>query len=44
MKAFDDFHIETVAGYDEANYEALMQAVGIVNDHLTNCFRYEIQS
>ena len=33
-KAFDDFHIETVAGYDEAKYEELMQDAGIVRNQL----------
>jgi len=33
-KAFDDFHIETVAGYDEAKYEELMQDAGIVRNRL----------
>jgi len=33
-KAFDDFHIETVANYDEAKYEELMQNAGIVRNQL----------
>jgi len=33
-KAFDDFHIETVAAYDEAKYEELMQNAGIVRNRL----------
>jgi len=33
-KAFDDFHIETVAGYDEEKYEELMQNAGIVRNQL----------
>jgi len=33
-KAFDDFHIETVAGYDEAKYNELMQDAGIVRNQL----------
>ena len=33
-KAFDNFHIETVAGYDEAKYEELMQDAGIVRNRL----------
>ena len=33
-KAFDNFHIETVAGYDEAKYEELMQDAGIVRNKL----------
>jgi len=33
-KAFDDFHIETVTGYDEAKYEELMQDAGIVRNQL----------
>ena len=33
-KAFDNFHIETVAGYDEAKYEELMQNAGIVRNQL----------
>ncbi|MCL2409174.1 MAG: DNA-3-methyladenine glycosylase I [Oscillospiraceae bacterium] len=33
-KAFDNFHIETVAGYDEAKYEQLMQDAGIVRNQL----------
>ena len=33
-KAFDDFHIETVAGYDEVKYEELMQDAGIVRNKL----------
>ena len=33
-KAFDDFHIETVAGYDEAKYEDFMQNAGIVRNQL----------
>jgi len=33
-KAFDDFHIETVAGYDEEKYEELMQDAGIVRNRL----------
>ena len=33
-KAFDDFHIETVARYDEAKYEELMQDAGIVRNRL----------
>jgi DNA-3-methyladenine glycosylase I len=32
--AFDDFHIETVAGYDELKYEELMQNAGIVRNRL----------
>ena len=33
-KAFDNFHIETVARYDEAKYEELMQDAGIVRNKL----------
>ena len=33
-KAFDNFHIETVANYDEAKYEELMQDAGIVRNQL----------
>ena len=33
-KAFDGFHIETVAGYDEAKYEELMLDAGIVRNKL----------
>ena len=33
-KAFDNFHIETVAGYDEAKYNELMQDAGIVRNQL----------
>jgi len=33
-RAFDDFHIETVAGYDEAKYEELMRDAGIVRNQL----------
>ena len=33
-KAFDDFSIEAVAGYDEAKYEKLMQDAGIVRNKL----------
>jgi len=33
-KAFDNFHIETVASYDEAKYEELMRDVGIVRNQL----------
>ena len=33
-KAFDDFHILTVAGYDEAKYAELMQDAGIVRNRL----------
>jgi len=33
-KAFDDFHIETVAGYGEAKYDELMQDAGIVRNRL----------
>ena len=32
--AFDGFHIETVAGYDEEKYEELMQNAGIVRNRL----------
>jgi len=31
-KAFDSFHIETVAGYDEAKYAELMKETGIVRN------------
>ncbi|MCL2296066.1 MAG: DNA-3-methyladenine glycosylase I [Methanomassiliicoccaceae archaeon] len=34
QKAFDDFHIETVASYDEAKVEELMQDKGIVRNLL----------
>ena len=34
MKAFNGFHIETVAGYDEAKYDELMQDAGIVRNQL----------
>jgi len=34
MKAFDNFHIETVASYDEAKYNSLMQDAGIVRNQL----------
>ena len=34
MEAFDDFHIETVARYDEAKYEVLLQNAGIVRNRL----------
>ena len=34
MKAFDGFHIETVAAYDEAKYDELMQDAGIVRNKL----------
>jgi DNA-3-methyladenine glycosylase I len=33
-QAFDNFDIETVAGYDEAKYEELMQNAGIVRNRL----------
>ena len=33
-KAFDDFHIETVAGYDETKFNELMQDTGIVRNRL----------
>ena len=33
-KAFDQFHIKTVSGYDEAKYEELMQDAGIVRNRL----------
>jgi len=33
-KAFDNFHIETVAKYDEAKFEELMQDSGIVRNRL----------
>jgi len=33
-RAFDEFHIETVADYDEAKYEELMQDAGIVRNRL----------
>ena len=33
-KAFDYFHIETVAGYDEARFDELMQDAGIVRNRL----------
>jgi len=33
-RAFDGFHIETVAGYDEIKYEELMQDAGIVRNQL----------
>jgi len=33
-KAFDDFHIETVAGYDEEKFDELMQDVGIIRNRL----------
>ena len=33
-EAFDGFHIETVAGYDEAKYDELMQNAGIVRNRL----------
>ena len=32
IRAFDNFHIETVAGYDEAKVEELMQDYGIVRN------------
>jgi DNA-3-methyladenine glycosylase I len=34
LEAFDGFHIETVAGYDETKYEELMQNAGIVRNRL----------
>jgi len=34
MKAFDNFHIETVAKYDEDKYEELMQDAGIVRNQM----------
>ena len=34
MKAFDNFHIETVAGYGEDKFEKLMQDAGIVRNRL----------
>jgi len=33
-RAFDNFHIETVAGYDEAKYDELMHDSGIVRNQL----------
>ncbi|MCL2570591.1 MAG: DNA-3-methyladenine glycosylase I [Firmicutes bacterium] len=33
-RAFDNFDIETVANYDEAKYESLMQDAGIVRNQL----------
>jgi DNA-3-methyladenine glycosylase I len=33
-EAFNGFHIDTVAGYDEAKYEDLMQNAGIVRNKL----------
>ena len=34
QKAFDNFHIKTVAGYDEAKFDELMQDAGIVRNRL----------
>ena len=34
MKAFDDFDIETVAGYGDEKYEALLDDAGIVRNRL----------
>jgi len=34
QKAFDHFHIETVAGYDETKFDELMQDAGIVRNRL----------
>ena len=34
IKAFDNFHIETVAGYDDVKYSELMQDAGIVRNQL----------
>jgi DNA-3-methyladenine glycosylase I len=34
LRAFDGFHIETVAGYDETKYEELMRDAGIVRNKL----------
>jgi len=34
LKAFDNFHIETVANYGEAKYNELMQDAGIVRNQL----------
>ena len=36
-KAFDNFDIRTVAGYDESKYEELMQDAGIVRNRLKIC-------
>jgi len=33
-KAFDNFHIETVAGYNEAKFDELMQDAGIIRNSL----------
>ena len=33
-EAFDGFHVETVAGYDEVKFEELMQNAGIVRNRL----------
>jgi len=33
-RAFNDFHIETVANYDEAKFDELMQDAGIVRNRL----------
>jgi DNA-3-methyladenine glycosylase I len=33
-KAFDDFHIDTVANYDEAKFDELMHNAGIVRNRL----------
>jgi DNA-3-methyladenine glycosylase I len=34
LEAFDEFHIETVAEYDEVKYEELMRNAGIVRNRL----------
>jgi len=34
LNAFDNFHIETVANYNEAKFDKLMQDVGIVRNRL----------
>src|ERR1700724_1750694 len=39
-RAFSQFDPKKVARYSQARIDEHMQAVGMVNDHLIDCFRY----
>jgi 3-methyladenine DNA glycosylase Tag len=40
-QAFDGFDAHKIARYDDSKVQEFLQAVGMVNDHTVECFRWQ---
>lgn len=40
-QAFDSFDAHKIARYDDSKVQEFLQAVGMVNDHTVECFRWQ---